>query len=210
MKNTQHLKRDVEQITGLSVVLECEEADDCHFQEHLYQVSTLLILATQHSSITAWVMGDEDSNDDNDNNKDQSICFPATIDFSHNYQHGVKVFLNKVAKQRKLSQRRRREETKEEEDFGCSRIYETRYAQEETIEKLECSSRIVSADSEKRKDMATSTLCVGENTEVNEYVDDRTEVYDRLLQRLRALEVQTERKRKQPSRPKRTRTVLTA
>mmetsp|Transcript_9046 Transcript_9046/g.21520 ORF Transcript_9046/g.21520 Transcript_9046/m.21520 type:complete len:218 (-) Transcript_9046:535-1188(-) len=123
----QRLKHDVELFTGLSVALESEDdedTDDCHLKEQLYQASTLLILATQHSSVAAWVMDDGNSKEDTDNENDrQSICFPASIDFSRNYQHGVSVFLNMVAKQRKLSLRRRaREETKEEEDFVRSRV----------------------------------------------------------------------------------------
>ncbi|KAL3932025.1 MAG: hypothetical protein SGBAC_011044 [Bacillariaceae sp.] len=202
----EHLKHDVELFTDLSVGLDCdndwEDANDCQFQEHLHQAKTLLILATQHSCITAWVMDDGSSKNVIGNTKDQSICFPATVDFSLNYQHGVNVFLNIVAKQRKINQRRRkREEPKQEEEkeeaeeecSACSRIHETRHRQEETKEEEDC-SRIASAG-EPEKVMANSMPWIDEDKNAREYLDDQTKVFDGLLQRLRSLELKTEQRK---------------
>jgi len=120
----QRLKHDVEISTPLSVELQsddCDETDDNDF-EHLNHTSSMLILATDHSSITVWIIGGEYENQHHAQRRrrrcrqrrQESISFPPTIDFSQSYEDGMDTFLERVM-QRNRTEKRMREGLLEEE-----------------------------------------------------------------------------------------------
>jgi len=83
----QDLKKDVESCSSLSVALEdhdWEETDDCDFQEHIASAKMFILIVTEHSNITAWVI---DHNND-DRRRRRSIMKPPTLDFS-SYKEGM-------------------------------------------------------------------------------------------------------------------------
>lgn len=96
----EKLKRDVEKYTALTVALENEdwEEEDGNFQGSLDQTKMLLILATEHSGITAWVMTQNIEKQYEPCRKRRSrfnekISMPPTIDFEESYLEGIEIFM---------------------------------------------------------------------------------------------------------------------